>query len=217
MVLAAMARTDDPRLKELMDATVRHLHAFVRETRPTEEEFETALRWIAGLGQRTNKSHNEVVLAADVLGASTLIDLINNDGMQGETMSALLGPFYRGQSPACVNGDCIARSETPGPSLYFKGKVTKTDGTPIEGAKLDVWQAWPVQLYEIRIPGRTTLTCAAISTAMPTGISASPRSSPPAIRCRPTARLVICCAPSSAIRCGPPISTSSSLRRGTKR
>ncbi len=154
VVLAAMARTDDPRLKELMDATVRHLHAFVRETRPTEEEFEAALRWIAGLGQRTNESHNEVVLAADVLGASTLIDLINNDGMQGETMSALLGPFYRGQSPACANGDCIARSETPGPSLYFRGKVTETDGTPIAGAKLDVWQASPVGLYENQDTGQ---------------------------------------------------------------
>ncbi|MBB4956067.1 catechol 1,2-dioxygenase [Agrobacterium vitis] len=147
-VLSAMADTTDPRLKEIMNSMVQHLHAFIVETKPTEEEFEQGLRWIASLGHHTNEDNNEVVLAADVVGASTLIDLINNDGMQGETMSALLGPFYRGQAPDCANGDCIARSETPGPTLYFKGRVTDIGGKPIEQAKLDVWQASPVGLYE---------------------------------------------------------------------
>lgn len=147
-VLAAMDNTDNPRLKEIMTALVAHLHQFVLETRPTEEEFEYALRWIVEIGQLTNEFHNEVVLAADVLGASTLIDLINNNGMQGETMSALLGPFYRGGAPVCANGDCIARSDTPGSSLFFYGKVAGPDGAPIAGASLDVWQASPVGLYE---------------------------------------------------------------------
>lgn len=153
-VLAAMSRTSDPRLKQLMDSMVRHLHAFIIETEPTEEEFEVGLRWIVALGHNTNESNNEVVLAADVLGASTLIDLINNDGMQGETLSALLGPFYRGQAPDCACGDCIARSETPGPALFFNGKVTGVDGALIEGAKLDVWQASPVGLYENQDTGQ---------------------------------------------------------------
>lgn len=148
VVLAAMSRGDDPRLKQIMDSLVAHLHAFLLDTRPTEAEFEYALRWITAIGQATNEAHNETVLAADVLGASTLIDLINNDGMQGETMSALLGPFYRGSAPRCTSGDCIARSDTPGAALSFTGRVTDTDGTPIEGATLDVWQASPVGLYE---------------------------------------------------------------------
>ncbi|ANH06928.1 dioxygenase [Shinella sp. HZN7] len=147
-VLAAMANTDNPRLKEIMTVLVDHLHQFILKTRPTEEEFEYALRWIVEIGQRTNEFHNEVVLAADVLGASTLIDLINNNGMQGETMSALLGPFYRGDAPVCANGDCIARSQTPGATLFFSGRVIGTDGAPIAGAMLDVWQASPVGLYE---------------------------------------------------------------------
>jgi catechol 1,2-dioxygenase len=147
-VLAAAENTPNQRLKEIMVSLVTHLHQFILETRPTEEEFERGIGWITALGHHTNDSNHEVVLAADVLGASTLIDLINNNGMQGETMSALLGPFYRGQAPECAPGDCIARSETPGPTLFFKGKVTETDGTPIAGATLDVWQASPVGLYE---------------------------------------------------------------------
>lgn len=153
-VLQAMEGTEDPRLKAIMASATRHLHAFILETLPTEAEFETALQWIAALGHHTNETNNEAVLAADVLGASTLIDLINNDGMQGETMSALLGPFYRGRAPDCACGDCIARSETPGPKLFFKGTVTEVDGTPIAGAKLDVWQASPVGLYENQDPGQ---------------------------------------------------------------
>lgn len=148
VVLEAMANTVDPRLKQVMTSLVSHLHQFVLETRLTEEEFEFGLRWIAALGHHTNESNNEVVLAADVIGVSTLIDLINNNGMQGETMSALLGPFYRGHAPHCASGECIARSETPGAGLVFTGRVTGAEGYPIEGATLDVWQASPVGLYE---------------------------------------------------------------------
>lgn len=148
VVLMAMANTPNLRLREIMSSLVAHLHQFILETRPTEEEFEQGIGWITALGHHTDESNHEVILAADVLGASTLIDLINNNGMQGETMSALLGPFYRGQAPECALGDCIARSETPGPTLFFKGKVTGTDGAPIAGATLDIWQASPVGLYE---------------------------------------------------------------------
>ena len=42
--LAAMARTEDPRLREIMTALVRHLHAFVREVRLTEAEFRAEIR-----------------------------------------------------------------------------------------------------------------------------------------------------------------------------
>lgn len=153
-VLASFENTADQRLKQVMSSAVTHLHDFVRQTRPSEAEFEAALRWVAALGHHTDEANNEVVLAADVLGVSTLIDLINNNGMQGETMSALLGPFYRGQAPEYANGETIARSETPGPALFFSGRVLAGDGTPIAGAKLDVWQASPIGLYENQDPGQ---------------------------------------------------------------
>jgi catechol 1,2-dioxygenase len=134
-----------------------HLHAFLREVRPSEPEFEAALRWIARCGQLTNESHNEVVLASDILGASTLIDLINNDGMQGETMSALLGPFYRGEAPEIENGGSIVYSDTPGPALIVSGHVYDCDGNPIPGALLDIWQASPKGLYENQDAGQADM------------------------------------------------------------
>ena len=153
-VLAAMQDTSDPRLKEIMTSLVRHLHAFLCEARPSEEEFEAGLRVLNSIGQATDDSHNEAVLYADVLGASTLIDLINNDGMQGETMSALLGPFYRGEAPVYENGDSIAHPDTPGVPLTLRGCVRSVEGDPIAGAALDVWQASPDGLYESQDPGQ---------------------------------------------------------------
>jgi protocatechuate 3,4-dioxygenase beta subunit len=153
-VLTAMADTSNARLKEIVTSLVTHLHQFARETRLTEQELEYGLRWLVALGQHTNDSNNEVVLASDVIGFSTLIDLINNTGQSGETMSALLGPFYRGQAPDCEPGDRLMRSDTPGPLLYFTGKVTEIDGTPIAGARLDIWHASPVGLYENQDAGQ---------------------------------------------------------------
>jgi catechol 1,2-dioxygenase len=147
-VLGVMARTPDPRLREIMVSLVSHLHAFAQETRITEQELHCGLSWLVALGRHTTGSNNEAVLASDVLGLSTLVDLINNTGAAGETMSALLGPFYRGEAPACLSGDNLARSDTPGAMLYFRGKVTELDGAPIAGAVLDVWHASPVGYYE---------------------------------------------------------------------
>ena len=151
-VRAAMAGTPDRRLREVMDAFVRHAHAFLREVRPSEDEFYQGLMWIASLGHHTHKTSNEVVLAADVLGLSTLVDLLNNTAGHGETMSALLGPFYRANAPFCENGANIARSHTPGPALLIRGCVLDTDGAPLEGAVVDVWQSSPVGLYENQDP-----------------------------------------------------------------
>ena len=41
-VLDEIARAPDPRFREVMSAFVRHLHAFAREVRLTEEEFQRA-------------------------------------------------------------------------------------------------------------------------------------------------------------------------------
>lgn len=147
--VAAMERTPDPRLRELMTALTRHLHAFVQEVRLTEAEFERALDFLVAIGQATGPKKNEVVLAADMLGVSTLVALINNPGNHGgESLAALLGPFWRERSPPCESGETIARAGTPGVPLEVRGTVRDLQGQPVAGAVVDVWQASPVGLYE---------------------------------------------------------------------
>src|SRR5687768_1360442 len=148
-VLAEMHRTPDPRTKQLLAALVEHLHAFIRDTRMTEKEFQAAISYLNAIGQKTSSSHNEAMLIAGALGVSNLICLINN-GLQGTrpTQANNLGPFFREGAPHYENGASLLRSPTPGPKLAFKGWVKDLDGKPVAGAVVDVWHSSPVGLYE---------------------------------------------------------------------
>jgi hydroxyquinol 1,2-dioxygenase len=152
-VLTAIARSPDPRFREIMSALVRHLHDFCREVKLTEREFERAIGYVVALGQHTTDSHNEAVLMSGSLGLSTLICLLNNgNNGQTETAANLLGPFWRMNSPQTENGGSIVRSETPGPALFVTARVRDTAGRPIAGAEVDVWHSSPEGFYEQQDP-----------------------------------------------------------------
>jgi len=152
-VIAAMDQASDARLREVMASFVRHMHAFAREVRLTEREFEFGIEFLNRIGQATHDAHNEGILFSDAIGFSTLVCLLNN-GQNGatETASALLGPFWRMNSPPTENGDSIVRSATPGPALFASCRVTDPNGAPLPGVEIDVWQASPVGLYENQDP-----------------------------------------------------------------
>ncbi len=152
-VLEAVARTEDPRLREILQALVRHLHGFVREVRLTEREFQQAAGLIVALGQKTTASHHEVVLMAGSLGVSPLVCLLNNgNNGQTETQANMLGPFWRDDQPLSANGDTLVRSPTPGPALVVHGFLRDRDGRPVAGAEIDVWHSSPEGLYENQDP-----------------------------------------------------------------
>jgi catechol 1,2-dioxygenase len=148
-VLAAMAQAPNSRLREVAAAFVRHMHAFAREVKLTEAEYDLGVDFLNRIGQQTNDTHNEGVLFADAIGFSTLVCLLNN-GNNGasETASALLGPFWRANSPRTADGGSIVRSPTPGPQLFASCAISDAGGMPIEGVEVDVWQSSPVGLYE---------------------------------------------------------------------
>jgi protocatechuate 3,4-dioxygenase beta subunit len=149
VVLDAMARTPDARLREVMTSFVRHMHAFAREVRLKEDEFHLGIDVLNRIGQASHASHNEGVLFSDAIGFSTLVCLLNN-GTNGatETAAALLGPFWRMNSPSTPNGGSIVRSDTPGPALFAKCLVINTQGQPLAEVEVDVWQASTIGLYE---------------------------------------------------------------------
>ncbi|MBC3989390.1 catechol 1,2-dioxygenase [Streptomyces sp. AC563] len=151
-VLAETERAGDPRVKEIVQALVRHLHDFAREVRLTEKEFDTSINIVTRLGQLTTPSHNEVRLMAGSLGLSTLVALMNNGSEDKPTSANLLGPFWRQGSLAMNNGESIVRSPTEGPPLFCTGRIVDTDGTPVAGAEVDVWHASPAGLYENQDP-----------------------------------------------------------------
>lgn len=150
IVIEAMSRTPDARLRAIMESFVRHAHAFLREVKLTDEEFEAGLDFLVRLGQSSGPEKNEVILASDLLGISTLVVMLNKQH-QG-TDPALLGPFWRAQSPLCEPGANISRDAGGGETLAVSGRVLDPAGTPVAGALVDVWQASPVGLYENQDP-----------------------------------------------------------------
>ena len=157
-VIEAVNRTEDPRLREILLALVRHLHGFVREVRLSEREFQEAVRIVADMGQKTTPSHNEVVLMAGSLGVSALVCLLNN-GNNGatETQANLLGPFWRDDQPLSASGDTLVRSPTPGPGLVVHASIVDGKGNPVDGAEIDVWHSSPEGLYENQDPGQAEM------------------------------------------------------------
>jgi catechol 1,2-dioxygenase len=157
-VLNVMAQTPDPRLREIMTALVRHLHAFASEARLTEAEFRDATAILARMGALTTDSHNEFVLMAGSLGVSSLVCLLNNgDNGATETSQNLLGPFWRMNSPLTPNGGSIVRSPTPGPAMLVNFRFVDRSGDPVAGAEVDVWHTSPEGLYENQDPAQAEM------------------------------------------------------------
>jgi hydroxyquinol 1,2-dioxygenase len=152
-VLGELERAPDARFKEIMGSLVRHLHAFARETRLTETEYQRAIGYVVALGKQSSDSHNEGVLVAGSLGLSALVCLLNNgNNGQAETNANMLGPFWRPGSPQMKNGASIVRSPTPGATVFVKGQFRDRAGKPVVGAKVDIWHSSTEGFYENQDP-----------------------------------------------------------------
>ncbi|ART71203.1 hydroxyquinol 1,2-dioxygenase [Mycobacterium dioxanotrophicus] len=160
-VVASFAHTPDPRLRELMGAVVRHLHAFLREVRLTEAEWTAAIEFLTAVGHITDDRRQEFILLSDTLGVSMQTIAMNNEAYANATEATVFGPFFVDDSPQIPAGGDIAAGAS-GEPCYVEGTVTDTSGTPIPGARLEVWEAddkgfYDVQYGDERTAGRAHL------------------------------------------------------------
>lgn len=147
-VLAKAGNTADPRMRQINEAAIRHLHAFVREVRPTDAEWERAIGFLTETGQMCSENRQEYILLSDIMGVSTLVDFINHHHGDSATESTVFGPFYV-PPPEFENGEDI-RGKLDGPPLYVEGRVTSTDGKPVPGATIDIWHSDHVGFYDVQ-------------------------------------------------------------------
>ncbi len=146
-VLRAYAGTPDPRLRELLSALIRHLHAFAAETSLTPQEWLAGIEFLTAVGQKCDPQRQEFILLSDVLGVSSLVQTIN--AADGATEPTVLGPFYLPGAPRRELGEQIGRAEDGEPTL-IRGRVTDAAGRPLTGATLDIWQGNSNGLYDIQ-------------------------------------------------------------------
>lgn len=149
--VASFADAPDARLRELLGALVRGLHAAVREVEPTIAEWEYAVEFLTRTGQKCDDVRQEFVLLSDVLGISSLVENINHRKVAGATEATVLGPFHMTVSPTRSNGDSI--DEVGGREIcVVTGRVLSVSGEPITGATVDVWQADENGFYDVQQP-----------------------------------------------------------------
>ncbi|MEU0312620.1 dioxygenase [Nocardioides sp. NPDC006273] len=148
-VVASFDACEDPRLKEVMVSLTRHLHAFIRDVRLTEDEWSAAIAFLTAAGHITDDVRQEFILLSDTLGASMQTININNQAYADATEATVFGPFFVENSPAIEPGGDMAFG-APGEPCWVTGTVTGTDGKPLVGAKIEVWEADEDGLYDVQ-------------------------------------------------------------------
>jgi hydroxyquinol 1,2-dioxygenase len=147
VALARWNDIPDPRLRQIMQSLIKHLHGFVRDIEPTQAEWAAAIDWLTRTGQMCSQKRQEFILSSDVLGVSMLVDAINHRRPGAATPSTVEGPFHVPNAPPIANGGDMAQG-APGMPCFVTGKVTGLDGKPVAGAVLDLWQTDGEGLYE---------------------------------------------------------------------
>lgn len=156
-VLKRLEATPDARLRQIMSSLVTHLHGFVRDVRPTWEEWFAGIAFLTAVGQQCDDKRQEFILLSDTLGVSMLVDFINYGKTAHATESTVLGPFYVEGAPELPLGSSIARHASDGTPCVVTGSVSSADGTPLANAILDVWQAGGDGFYDVQKPDGTNL------------------------------------------------------------
>jgi hydroxyquinol 1,2-dioxygenase len=145
-----MSSTGNPRLKEIMEAAVRHLHAFARDVDLKPDEWLEGIKFLTATGQMCNEYRQEFILLSDTLGLSSLINSLHDRrGTELSTKSSLLGPFYRQDSPVFQLGESIAK-KMPGTPVGIYGQITNSAGEGIPNTSIEIWQPDAEGYYDLQ-------------------------------------------------------------------
>ena len=157
--LSSFDHAVSPRAKEVLQAAVRHLHAFAVEVNLTTNELINLAEILTAAGQISNASRHEFLLMSDLMGLTMVVDYHNNQKPDNAFESSVLGPFYREDAPWIQMGGDICRQPGSGVPTLVSGRVLSTNGSPVRGAILDIWQVPENGMYENTDPGQVEFNC----------------------------------------------------------
>src|SRR5690348_18238267 len=157
-VVSRLKKTKNPRLREIMQSAVKHLHAFAREVNLTEEEWFEGIKFLTAVGQKCDDKRQEFILLSDILGLSMMIVALNHKTVPGATEATVLGPFFaHGAKEFEYGGDLREGCTVKGEDVYVSGRVLSLDGKPVPNAALDIWQAKADGIYDVQTEGEFEL------------------------------------------------------------
>ena len=147
--IASFAQSENPRLKQIMQSLVKHLHAFAQETNLTEAEWMAGIQFLTATGHKCDDVRQEFILLSDTLGLSMLLVAMHDGAQNGATEATVLGPFHTPDTPPMGSGSDLSNG-APGEPLYVTGRVLSADGKALAHARIDVWQADAEGLYDVQ-------------------------------------------------------------------
>jgi hydroxyquinol 1,2-dioxygenase len=159
-VLKRVGKAPDKRMRQVAQSLVKHLHAFVKEVRPTPEEWFEGIQFLTKTGHMCDGKRQEFILMSDTLGVSMLVDFLNYGKAKGKlaaTESTVLGPFFVEGAPEMPLGADIRNPGTPGEPCAVSGTIKDLKGKPVAGATIDVWEGGADGLYDVQKPDGTNL------------------------------------------------------------
>src|SRR5688500_18652378 len=157
-VVARLKQTKDKRFREIMTSAVKHLHAFERDGKLTEEEWFEGIKFMTAVGQKCDDKRQEFILLSDVLGLSMMVVALNHKTAPGATEATVLGPFFaHGAKEFGYGGDLREGATMKGEDVWVSGRVTSVEGKPVPGAVLDIWPAKADGIYDLQTDGEFEL------------------------------------------------------------
>jgi protocatechuate 3,4-dioxygenase beta subunit len=151
-VLSRYENSPNPRLREITEAAIRHLHAFAEEVNLQRDEWFAGIEFLTATGQKCDENRQEFILLSDTLGVSSLVEMLTHDGIEGSTENTVLGPFYVPGSPQRAKGETMLIDPDEGDRVVIRGTVTNIDNEPVAGATLDCWQNTTAGFYAVQQP-----------------------------------------------------------------
>ncbi|HET6952227.1 MAG TPA: dioxygenase [Acidimicrobiales bacterium] len=170
-VQATFSGAGDPRLADVMRSLVAHLHAFVVDVGLTRDEWFAGIDFLTRVGHMCDGQRQEFILLSDTLGVSMLVEMLAQGGVPGTTEPTVFGPFHVEGAPERALGASIVEpgGDLPGEPLTVAGTVRSLDGTPLGGARLDVWQTAPNGLYDVQDERQPAMNLRGVFTAAADG------------------------------------------------
>ena len=139
-VLGRYANAPNPRLKEVMESAIRHLHAFARDVNLQRDEWMAGIQFLTATGQMCSDTRQEFILMSDTLGVSTLVEMLSYAASEGTTENTVLGPFYVPGSPERAFGETMLDDDDHGDKVVVRGVWDGEEEARVVGDRIEDFQ-----------------------------------------------------------------------------
>lgn len=147
-VLKSFSETPSPRLREILELLVKHLHDFAREAKLTEAEWMEGIQFLTATGLKCTDTRQEFILLSDSLGLSQLVVAQNHNRPPEVTEQTVFGPFHIPGAPQLQAGEDMSMGRKGHP-CFVQGRVL-AEGAPVANATIDAWQADGEGFYDVQ-------------------------------------------------------------------